>query len=57
MDLNPKVMMDLARMRHEELLVAAQKARLVRSAVPDRHAPLEPTADLEWRRATRMSAR
>jgi hypothetical protein len=56
MDLNPNVMMDLARMRHEELLVAAEKARLVRSTAPDRHAPLEPPSDLQWRRWLRKSA-
>jgi hypothetical protein len=56
MDMNPSMMMDLARMRHEERLVAAEKARLVRSAAPDRHAPLEPPADIRWRRWSRISA-
>jgi hypothetical protein len=57
MDLNPNVMMDLARMRHQERLVATQKARLARTTAPDRHSPLEPAVDVEWWRRLRLSAR
>jgi hypothetical protein len=56
MDMNPNVMMDLARMGHEERLVSAQKARLVRSAAPEAHAPLEPPAEVHWRRWGQISA-
>ena len=38
-------------------IVAAEKGRLVRSTAPDPHAPLEPPADLQWRRWSGMSAR
>jgi hypothetical protein len=56
MDMNPNVMMDLARLGHEERLVSAQKARLVRSAAPEAHAPLEPPAEVHWRRWGQISA-
>jgi hypothetical protein len=52
MQMNPNLMLELARMRQEELLVKAEKARLVRRAVPDRHAPMEPPPDVNWRRST-----
>jgi hypothetical protein len=52
MVMNPNVLMDLARMRNEELLIAAEKARLVRLAVPEPHAPVEPPSDVLWRRLT-----
>jgi hypothetical protein len=52
MVMNPNVLMDLTRLRNEELLVAAERARLARSAAPDQHSPLEPPPDVQWRRST-----
>jgi hypothetical protein len=52
MVMNPNVLMDLIRLRNEELLVAAERARLARSAAPDQHSPLEPAPEVWWRRST-----
>jgi hypothetical protein len=51
MVMNPNVLMDLTRLRNEELLVAAEKARLARSAAPERHSPADPPRDIRWRRS------
>jgi hypothetical protein len=50
MDLNPNVLMDLAQIRNQEMLVAAQRARLARSATPERHSPLEPPTERQLAR-------
>src|ERR1700730_6162020 len=46
MDLNPNVLMDLARLRTHEMLVAAERRRLARTAAPERHSSLEPPTEL-----------
>jgi hypothetical protein len=45
MELNPNVLMDLARIRHQEMLVAAQRARLARSTADERSSSLEPLTE------------
>jgi hypothetical protein len=52
MVLNPNVLMDLTRLRNEELLAAAEKARLARSAAPEQHSPMDPPPEVQWRRST-----
>jgi hypothetical protein len=42
MDLNPNVLMDLARIRNQEMLVTARRARLARTAAAEQHSRLEP---------------
>jgi hypothetical protein len=45
MDLNPNVLMELALMRNQETLVAAQRGRLARSAALERYSPPERPQD------------
>jgi hypothetical protein len=52
MILNPNVMWDLARLRNHEVLVEAERARVAHGAAPEKHSPLEPQLDFEWRRST-----
>jgi hypothetical protein len=52
MDLNPNVLMDLARIRNHEMLVAAERARLARSVAPEQHSPLEPPTERQLARST-----
>jgi hypothetical protein len=46
MDLNPNVLMDLALLRNHEMLVAAERRRLARTAAPERHSSQEPPKEL-----------
>jgi hypothetical protein len=52
MDLNPNVLMDLARIRNHEMLAAAERKRLARTGAPERHSPLEPPTELRQTRST-----
>jgi hypothetical protein len=52
MVMNPNVLMDLIRLQNQELLVAAERARLASSAAPDEHSPQEQAPEVWWRRST-----